>query len=227
MTENAGVTPIVKLRTSSWKTALPRGRQGWDLSGERIVFHTVQDQDAYEELRDTGVMRCKPERSEHDFAEAYQWMRSQHYKRIPGSAGGPLIWGWVRTTRRDLQSCLYRGVRYSKNPQLLLTCSLPRERVLTSEFSEWHSVLNRYHVLRPGISEEDEERQVDEFFDAVHTAGLSNAPLESWPAHLREPMEASWELIFDQSLWPRRSWWQGCVEEIYASEVRDAVALTR
>lgn len=97
------------------------------------------DEDGYETLRATGVVRGDPSRMSPDVEEAYAFMRVEHARRVPGSAGGPLLWAWARTTRRHLVETVRQTARCRERPQVLLTCRVPRQGVLLSEFGAWRA----------------------------------------------------------------------------------------
>lgn len=77
-----------------------------------------------------------------DFADPYRWMLDQMELRLP-TRGPSALWFWAKRRRKDL----IRSIRYWGG-DVLLTCRIPRERVLPSHFSDWHQVPRR--PLRPG-----------------------------------------------------------------------------
>ncbi len=206
------------------EASVPPGRLGYDLAAPRLLLHTVIDHDGYETLRSTGVVRAEPRRAPADFEEAYAFMRAEHMRRIPGSTGGPLLWGWARTTRKHLVDTVRDTARWEERPQVLLTCQLPRERVLLSEFVAWHAVLNRCLAV-DDLPLEAQEAAVDAFFEELDRDSLGDVPLAQWPPALRDRVLGSWRRIFDQCAQPRRSTWQACVEHLQAGEVLDAVGV--
>ena len=216
--------PLPLVRWLPPEAAVPPGRIGYDLAAPQLLLHTVIDQDGYETLRATGVVRADPRRAPPDFAEAYAFMRAEHTRRIPGSTGGPLLWAWARTTRKHLIDTVRDTARWGERPQVLLTCRLPRERVLLSEFVAWHAVLNRCLVV-DDLPLEDQEAAVDAFFAERDRDSLGDVPLTQWPPALRERVLRSWQRIFDQRAHPRGSTWQGCVEHLEAGDVVDAVGI--
>ena len=204
--------------------AVPSGRVGYDLTAARLLLHTVIDEDGYEALRRTGVVRGDPRRTCPDFEEAYAFMRAEHARRIRGSTGGPLLWTWARTTREHLVTTVRQTARWRARPQVLLTCRVPRERVLLSEFVAWHDVLNRCLAV-DDLPPEAQEEAIDAFFEERERDGLDELPLAQWPPALRARVLRSWQRIFDQRAYPRGGTWQGCVEHLETDDILDAVGI--
>jgi hypothetical protein len=73
------------------EAAVPPGRVGYDLTAAKLLLHTVMDEDGYETLRTTGIVRADPSRTYPDFGDAYAFMRDEHARRVSGSTGGPLL----------------------------------------------------------------------------------------------------------------------------------------
>ncbi|MGO4860132.1 DUF3841 domain-containing protein [Arthrobacter sp. 2MCAF14] len=134
------------------------------------------------------------------------------------------MWLWAKIGRQDLLAHCRRS-----RGKVLLTCRIPRERVLLSEFDDWHRVLNGSpNILAlPGESDDaygDRLNLVlDDFFDRVSAAGVEHDPVSTWPQDLRPEIEASWETILDPSNYPRTSYWTATVHELHAEDVTEAV----
>jgi hypothetical protein len=67
-------------------------------------------------------------------------MYGQMDARLP-TFGDGAIWLWARIRRQELVELC--GLAPGR---VLLTCRVPRERVLLSHFGDWHAVLNRHPV---------------------------------------------------------------------------------
>jgi hypothetical protein len=221
------VPPLFSVRNAAPADALPAGRIGYDLSSDRLLLHTIQTEDAVEELLSTGQLRPNASLADPWFADAYTWMHAQMAARLTTSGEGAL-WLWARIRRRDLvDSCrLSRG-------EVLLTCRLPRERVLLSHFGDWHAVLNsNLHVPDlPGESDDDYDARFDLIFDAFEdrkeAAGVREKRVPDWPEDLRTEIEQSWEHIFQPLNFGRRSALQATAHVLYADDVVEAVRLER
>ena len=205
---------------------MPPGRLGYDLRADLLLLHTVVDAAVHDALAEHGVVRpdeslCVPE-----FAESYAWMRSRHDALVPGSSGGPLLWFWARTTRRELLARC-REAPGADRPRVLLTCRVPRDRVLLSDFLDWHHALNRFEFQPPWLSEEEAERRHDAFCRELDELGLWNTPTTGWPPDLRERVHESWAHMFDVQRYPRRNPVQAVAEYLRAEEVEDEVLLVR
>ncbi|GAB2722762.1 DUF3841 domain-containing protein [Arthrobacter bambusae] len=213
------------IRTARPEYGIPPGRIPYDLDATVLLLHTLQTADAFEELLSTGRILPDLARATEEFLDAYVWMYRQMEERLPTRGEGAL-WLWAKIGRRDLvDNCrLARG-------KVLLTCRVPRERALLSEFDDWHRVLNgSLNVLAlPGESDDAYSARFnalyDDFFDRVGAAGVGHDSVSTWPEDLRAEIEASWESIFDTANYRRVSYWQATVHELSAEDVTDAVRI--
>lgn len=217
--------PSFPFRSARAEQAVPPGRVGYDLDADVLLLHTIQTKAAVEELMRNGVLRPGPEHIGSEWPSAYAWMNRMMAERLPTS-GDAALWLWARLRREDLISNCRRT-----RGQVLLTCRIPRERVLLSQFDEWHAALNSFVAVppRPGESNEDYDTRytviADAFLARLSAAGARRAPIEEWPTELREEAERSWECIFVREHYGRRSYWQATVHELRASDVVDAVRI--
>lgn len=184
------------VRTAPAASAVPAGRVPYDLRAPELLLHTIQTAEAFDELTANGLLVPDPARAESDYAEAYVWMLRQMDQRLPTS-GASALWLWAGRRREDLVgSCQLSPGR------VLLTCRIPREHVLLSEFSDWHNVLNGFPnvYLLPDEAVEDCDRLeaiLDWYESAAGTEHLWGLPRASWPPGLRGRLESSWEGIFE------------------------------
>ena len=164
-----------------------------------VDLHTFQTVDAFDELRQTGVLEGSPRCWTEDFAEAYRWMKREMDRRLPTSGDG-MVWMWAATTRRELLASARRS-----RGEVLISVRLPRKHVLLSHFGDWHHVLNRtlHFPGDPHVSWEDWEARFDRSWDdwSERTRDCLEMPLEAWPRPLREELERSWQLIFEPATW--------------------------
>jgi hypothetical protein len=219
----------VPIRTASPERAVPAGRIGYDLDAEILLLHTIQTGVAFTQLLTTGVLRAEPEHVASEWPEAYHWMYRMMAERLP-TFGNTALWLWARIRRHDLVSNCRRA-RGAEEPHVLLTCRIPRERVLLTQYDEWHAALNSTLAIppRPAESEEEYNARFDELADdftaRLEAAGARNQPLHRWPDDLRAEAEESWESILDPSNFNKHAYWQGTVHEIRADDVVDAVRI--
>jgi hypothetical protein len=201
---------------------------GYDLSADRLLLHTIQTEEAFEELLSTGRLVPDISRAEPLHADAYDWMFRQMAARLP-TAGDGAIWLWAQIRRRELVELC----RLSSG-EVLLTCRVPRKRVLLSHFGDWHSVLNRTpHVLElPGESDEDYGARLDCIFDDVDARILAagvprDAGYRHWPVALRTELEQSWEFVLEPVNYGRYESWQATVHCLREDDVVEAVRIER
>lgn len=216
--------PPFLIRTAAPGAAVPPGRLGHDLDAETLLLHSIQTGEAVDSLLAAGMLRADPAAvAESPWPDVYAWMNRMMAERLPTS-GDAVLWFWARIRRRHLVHLCRRA-----RGEVLLTCRIPRERVLVSHFGEWHATLNSWLSVpqHPGESEDDYDKRNDREFDAfaarVDAAGVRNAPLETWPSELRTEVERSWACIFDRTLFPKTDQWQATVHELRAEEVVEAV----
>lgn len=206
--------------------AVPAGTIGYDLDADTLLLHTFQTNAAFEELLKVGVLRQKPELADPWYPDAYDWMNRMMAARLPTS-GNTALWSWAKIRRRDLVT----HCRYGRG-EVLLTCRIPRERVLLLHDSEWYSALNSTIAIPqlPGETEEDFDarwhRTYDDFNNRLRAAGADRSPVRQWPQDLRDEVEQSWECIFDRSYFGPKDYWEATVHEIYAGDVVEAVRIT-
>lgn len=206
-----------------WFLAPPR-RLPLFRDAQTLTLHTFQTREAYETLAADGVLVGDSSRGWHEFQEAYGWMLRQMDERgVHGPAGG-LLWLWAGITTRQLRDDARRA-----RGHVLLTVRVPRDRVLISEFSDWHAALNRFlHVpARPGESPDAWERRwtaLDDDFRARATP-YERLPIDEWPQSIRTEIEASWEAIFDPATWSAKASLQATMRELRAPDVVRAVRI--
>ncbi|WP_138418748.1 DUF3841 domain-containing protein [Sinomonas gamaensis] len=213
------------IRTARRGDAVLPGRIGYDTTAPVLLLHTVQTEEALLELLDTGRLIPDPARAMEGYDDAYAWLLGHMEKRLP-TRGNGMVWLWAKIRRDDL----IHNIRYSDG-QVLLTCRIPRERVLLSQYDDWHQVLNSMPNIL-GLPGETEDAfgarlyaELVDFYGRVRAAGCDLQMVTTWPSELREEIETSWEEIFDPANYSRRSYWQATVHELLAEDVVDAVRL--
>ncbi|MGT2461121.1 DUF3841 domain-containing protein [Sinomonas atrocyanea] len=211
------------IRTAPRAEAVPPGRVGYDITAPVLLLHTVQTAEALEELVSTGRLVPDPALAYGEYTRAYAWMTRQMGQRLP-TAGPGALWLWAKIPRAGLiDHC------HGYDGQVLLTCRVPRERVLLSHYGDWHSVLNASLCYRdlPGEDVAAADARIDalqdDFYARVDAAGLDPYDLDPWPAELRAELEATWEINFDPSWYGRAAHWQATVHELRAEDVVEAV----
>ncbi len=207
--------------------AVPPGRIGYDISADQLLLHTIQSEEAFDVLCSAGVLVSDRSRVDPFLVDAYDWLYRQMAARLT-TAGDGAIWLWARITRRDLVDSCKASIG-----QVLLTCRVPRERVLLSHYGDWHSVLNKFPHVPELRGESDEgytarmNRVVDEFWARLRAAGARGAGIADWPADLRAEIEQGWERIFDPGNYGRFESWQATLHTLHAEDIVEAVRIQR
>lgn len=146
---------------------------------------TIQSLTVLARLEKEQILYAEPAHIPEEFRQAYDWMRAQMERRIPGYGGHYPWWGWY-SPRPDLRQSGYlprgtHGVR--------LELELDPAQVLLSDFDAWHVVLNRGYLA---LSEEEDEAWYRRFAMAVPDRWVWPPP-EPWFSDIIN----SWERIFD------------------------------
>lgn len=192
-----------------------------------ITIHSVQSRAAYDVLARGGVLRPDPCSSDDPaLTAAYDWMRRRAADLLPTS-GDWLLWGWARTTRRDLVRAASRA-----RGDVLLTARVPREHALLSHVDDWHAVVNANPAMGwiDGESDAAYAQRVQAAYDDLESrleaAGLSILdPISDWPTEVRRDVEATWECIFDVHAYPSHHHLQAVVHELRPHQVVRAVRI--
>ena len=175
-------------------------------------IHTIQSSHAWQAFQQRGFLRCDAKSVWGEHKAAYDWMRSQMAKRIPGYGGGYPIWAWYQP-REDLRSWRHQW----KEPSVLLIVEVPEERVLLSDFDAWHMVLNTGYLP---LTEEESDYYENHVLPPGRYADM--------PRQYQATVETSWERIFDLEALSRSPLWtvegqdpyiQACIEYIEMTEI--------
>jgi hypothetical protein len=214
--------PYAKLRARPWFAA-PPVRVVSKPGAEVLTMYTIQSGEAYETLARDGVLIGDSSLGWDHVQEAYAWMLRQMERRLPGSGAG-LLWLWPAATREQLRD----SAKHSRGG-VMLTVKVARERVLLSEFSDWHSSLNRSVLVpqMPGETGDEWDQRwttLDDDFRA-RAEPYDSLPISEWPTDLRAEIEASWEAIFDPATWPAKPALQATMHELRPADVVRAVRI--
>lgn len=195
-----------------------------DLNADPLTLYTVQSVASFELLRSEGELRGHPASADEDFADAYTWL-SVWMTELLGEHGidEGAVWLWAAETRAGLVGQL----RAVSSESMLLTVSIARERVLLTDFDDWHDILNRrLHVpAQPGESPDEwwarAEPLMNEWHERTHL--FRNDPLDAWPDECREELEASWLPIINPGPSPGSEHVQAVARVLRPEDVVDAV----
>lgn len=239
--------PAVDLDTLGEATPLrpdecvPAGRQPFNIAADRVHAVTLLSRAALRVLSRSGSVAPRavdlPFNTDlPGFAAAYDWMRWQMVRDVPGYGGGFPIWLWVRISRRDLVGNLRAGRRAAGGGSSLVTASVPRDRLLMTDYMAWHDVLNGLPSLPMtcpvcGRQYCEAPTCLDRWYDPWSDTWQARAPKNdrgdsipwwNWPVPLREELLASWAAV--KEVRPRRPV-QACVERLDARWVTSVRSL--
>lgn len=80
-----------------------------------------------------------------NFKRAYDWLIGQMKKRLPNYDGKNLLWLWTKKPDWNKKDCFWDIDDINKD-FVLLEIDLPVEKVLLSDFSSWHFILNNWTI---------------------------------------------------------------------------------
>ena len=198
---------------------------GYDLTADCFLLHSFQAEEALEELLSTGELVPDPGRREPLFADAYGWMLREMDRRLPTN-GDAALWFWARITREHLVD----GCRHNRGG-VLLTCRIPRERVLLSHFWDWHCALNVIPCVLELSGENDDDYDArrsnvwDELDDRKRRAGVLHKGFPDWPGDVRRELERGWEQFLDPANFGPWDAVQATAHVLYTEDVVKAVRL--
>lgn len=156
---------------------------------------TIQPLEVLSRLEDGQVLYANPAHVPQEFRHAYDWMRAQMQRRIPGYGGHYPWWSW-HSPRPDLRQSGYlpRGTQGMR-----LELEIEPSQVLLSDFDAWHLVLNRGYLALY----EDEDETWYRRFEAAVPNQWAWPPPEPWHSDI----VTSWERVFDLEALAASNYW--------------------
>ncbi len=129
-----------------------------------MTLWTIQTSPAWNELEKSGRLRARPcHLPEPAWMPAYAWMTRQMRDRIgpPPDHDCQALWAWYRWNgprRRPDLRCSGHLAKGEEGVRLELECSA--DRVLLSDFSLWHYVLNYWYLPSSEVDGDAFEREL-------------------------------------------------------------------
>ena len=155
---------------------------------------TIQGIEIYEQLQRDGVAYCTTPAWADDemFLKAYGWMAGQMRQRI----GEPPIkdikypmWAWYQfnsaKSKKPTRSYFY----IQEGISAYMEIEIPDNKVLLSDFINWHNVLNQYPLTN--------WRRIDKKIDLLEKEAGKSLVFDDYPVEVQKEIEKSWEAIFD------------------------------
>lgn len=166
---------------------------------------TIQPLEVLVRLEAEQILRADPAHVPPEFHYAYDWMRDQMQRRIPGYGGHYPWWGW-HSPHPDLRQSghLPRGTQGVR-----LELVLEPSQVLLSDFDAWHVVLNRGYLA---LSEDEDEAWYQRFEAAIPNRWTWPPP-EPWHSNIL----TSWERIFGLETLAASDYWEAEPRHIQAT----------
>ena len=195
---------------------------------DTLRLWTIQPPHVWEALRQYGTLLVDPAHPdfgghEKSFGLAYDWLRGQMQKRIPGYANHYPWWAYEHFL--DLRFYRWHTGQFGQR-RVRLELAVPKEKVLLSAYGDWHTVLSRGY-LPEALDWDAYERE----WDAWDAQAYGNVPfLEKRYFPLAEPwqtlLEQSWERIFDVNARRPTNTIQANFERLELSDVVSVTAFT-
>ena len=159
-----------------------------------MLLWTAQTIEAYNTLIHSGAYRCD-ESKIIDFEwwkPAYDWIAQMMKEQIGDPPKGVKypVWLWYRWKGKNKKPDLraHRSFGEKGTKLMLIEVEIPDNKVVLSDFDNWHSVLNGTY----SYTQTTNEKEFDEVYE-----WLQSLPEEQHTQEIRH----SWESIFDISIW--------------------------
>ena len=172
-----------------------------------ITLWTIQTPMAWSLLNRNGVLSGDGRRIDRYFRTPYHWLMGEMKERIPGYGGKFPLWFW--TEKPDLRT---GGLEKSGTQAVCIECVIPKERVLLSDYGNWHTILNDSYFAHS-------EQEFDAWYARIEAGAITAEEAE------KEKRE-SWKRVFDlQTLAALPEWHgslriQATIEKLYLSEIK-------
>jgi hypothetical protein len=219
-------------------SAVPPGRIDLACDDKIIEMYSIQHADVAKALEQDGVVHPKlagsPFGNIEQFVTAYCWLANRLRALADTPAGfdpeaGAMFWGWARITRRELCRAVSEEARRHE-PSVLLRVRLARSRVVLTDFSDWHDVLNSRNVYGRADKEAFEEmwaaggvyaNELERDLEATYGEGWGVIPLTMADT---ERVRATWPLCIVERPRPG-AYVQGVCAHLEAADVVSVVPL--
>ena len=150
---------------------------------------TIQKSEVLDILERDGAYRTNTKLCENaELLDAYDWLNTylEEKDAKPEDVDYP-IWAWYRHNSKEKKPDLRRAEYDAPGTKCVcLELEVPDEKVLLSDYDNWHAVLNQWWL--DDSKNEEEWDKLHEWYDRL--------PLEE----RKTLMEKSWEKIFDIEL---------------------------
>lgn len=155
---------------------------------------TIQGIEIYNQLQREGIAFCtKPLWSDDDkFVYGYHWMAKQMRKRIgePPVEGIEFpLWAWYQYDSAKKRQPPRSPHDISEGKSAYMEIIIPDNRVLLSDFSCWHAVLNQCALA--------DWKRIDKKTDSLDKAAGRHLDFVEYPLEIQKEIEKSWEAVFD------------------------------
>jgi Domain of unknown function (DUF3841) len=150
------------------------------------LWHITEGETLYKALLGTDkLVHTHKEHISDTWTTAYDWLREQMINRGYGPVDDDVYPFWAWAKRPDLRSS---GHLPAGAMGYRITLDVPDEKILLSDFYNWHCVLNNYHVTHYL----ETEAEADALYDRY-----KKERSDELQRKLKEDREVSWQHIFD------------------------------
>lgn len=147
-----------------------------------MVLWTIQPVEVFEELMESGIYCCVPEKSENcaDFHNAYDWMEEKMISIIgpkPAGIKRP-IWAWYCWDGKRIKPDMKLDEFRESDNVVVMEIDIPDDQVLLTDYNCWHAVLNNsyYHYEKTNEEWEKENKR----YGSLPINEQERVKLQSW-----------------------------------------------
>lgn len=174
-----------------------------------MILWTIQPTEIMEVVNNTGSFTCDVSKSENyeDFKDAYLWLVSEMDKRnIPHPEGIDLpLWAWhTRDWKHKKPDLRNIGLGCSGQKCVCIEFEIDDDKVLLSDYDNWHFVLNKWWLDDSTCDKEWEK--LHEWYDKQPYDVRNKLMVESWQKVFDiKPYENDW---FAKGRYVQATFWE-------------------
>jgi len=155
---------------------------------------SIINQEQYDYIQKNGYLHSDGSKIWPDFKSPYKWLIGQMIKKIdppPKNVTYP-IWAWAQWEGESRKKPDIRTLRHScgNGTFYRIELEIPKERIVLSNFIDWHHVLNSSYLAFSEIED-------DKFDNRLMTKNLEYGNWDNYPNDIQNVITESWERIFD------------------------------
>ncbi len=193
----------------------------------KLTLQIELTNDAYLVLKRDGRLFNAPEFiGDHDWLFAYEWLTGRMLDRLPAPVSDRKpwpLWAWLRLDGKE------KGLRISEHGNWMIKFQKPADQVLLSDYLKWHAPLNRSYLAGYEDSEEEADREYEEFETLLTGEGVADIgdlieKTKNCRPHQKvwDVVHRSWDRVFDVEKSPtvQATFWQLDLDDVISARQR-------